>query len=200
MIEQLTGTVIKRKPPLLVLDVSGVGYSVQMPITAFNDVPAVNEKTTILTHLQVREDAHLLYGFTKETDRILFRELIKISGIGPRIALAVLSAMEGNTFVRYVAERATDKLTSVPGIGKKTAERVLLEMKGRLADIELGDGGSGGASPQAGVSDNISEAVSALKTLGYKHADAQSLVRKTQLGDDASVEDIIRAVLKGSVG
>lgn len=194
MITQLTGVIVQRKPPLLVLSVGGVGYEMQMPMTSFSNLPADGE-ATVLTHMHVREDAHVLFGFTAEEDRDLFRELIKISGIGPRIALAILSSMDSNTFVRYIAERATDRLTSVPGIGKKTAERVLLEMKGRLNDIDFARSDGAGAA----AADGASEAISALMTLGYKATDAKRLVEATGMDNDANVEEIVRAALKGGV-
>ena len=191
MIERLTGRVVERKPPLLVLDVGGVGYGVQMPMTSFDNLPSDGE-ATVLTHMQVREDGWQLFGFTSETDRGLFRDLIRINGVGPRIALAVLSSMDGNTFMRYIAERATDRLTRVPGIGKKTAERVLLEMKERLGDALPEPGGvrvsTGGA---------VGEAVAALTALGYKTTEAKRLVAAADAPADAPVEDVIRAALRG---
>ena len=144
--------------------------------------------------MQVREDAQTLFGFTSETDRELFRELIKINGIGPRIALAVLSSMDGNTFIRYVAERATDRLMGVPGIGKKTAERVLLEMKGRLGDVVLESDGTVTTSATGA----FSEAIGALTALGYKKAEAKRLIDSSGADADAPVEDVIRAALRTS--
>jgi holliday junction DNA helicase RuvA len=189
MIVRLSGTLIQRQPPSLVVDVHGVGYEVEAPLNVFDRLPADGEPLTILTHLVVREDAQILYGFLSEADRSLFRELLKVSGIGPRLALAILSGVSGDDFALMVEAGDAQALTRLPGIGKKTAERLILEMRGKLSD--LGDG-SGGA---VGGGDASSEARAALTALGYSSAEALKMVKAVS-DPDLSAEALIRAALK----
>ena len=190
MIDSLKGEIIVRRPPLLVLDVHGVGYGVQMPTMFFDALP--REGTVkILTHMLVREDDQQLFGFISEFDRALFRALIKVSGIGPRIALAALSGIDGNTMMRYIIDRQPDKLMRVPGIGRKTAERVILELEGKMAEMAAQFGRETAAS-----TNRTDEAMEALTVLGYKEADARRMIKKVDMNQDASVGDIIRSALK----
>ncbi len=189
MIVRLSGTLIQRQPPSLVVDVQGVGYEVEAPLNVFDRLPADGEPLTILTHLVVREDAQILYGFLSEADRSLFRELLKVSGIGPRLALAILSGVSGNDFALMIEAGDAQALTRLPGIGKKTAERLILEMRGKISD--LGDGAPGGLSG----SDAGSEARAALTALGYSSTEAMKMV-KAVADPELSAEALIRAALK----
>lgn len=189
MIVRLSGTLIQRQPPALTIDVGGVGYEVEAPLNVFDRLPADGELVTVLTHLVVREDAHTLYGFMRETDRKLFRELLKVSGIGPRLALAILSGVSGEDFALMVEAGDSQALTRLPGIGKKTAERLILEMRGRISDL----GGEAGATGKTG--DAGAEAREALTALGYSASEALKMV-KAVADPDLSSEALIRAALK----
>src|SRR5712672_1818832 len=134
MIGRLFGVLLEKNPPQITVDAGGVGYEVEVPMSTFYNLPAAGERVTLLTHLVVREDAHLLYGFGSDSERRAFRQLLKISGVGPRIALAVLSGMSVAELVAAIAAQESGRLVKVPGIGKKTAERLLLELKGKLGD------------------------------------------------------------------
>ncbi len=189
MIVRLSGTLIERQPPALVVDVHGVGYEVEAPLNVFDRLPADGEALTILTHLVVREDAQILYGFLSEADRSLFRELLKVSGIGPRLALAILSGVSSDDFALMVEAGDAQALTRLPGIGKKTAERLILEMRGKLSDL----GDAAGTGPSAG--DAGTEARAALTALGYSSAEALKMV-KAVADPELSAEALIRAALK----
>ncbi len=198
MIGRLHGVLLRKEPPALLVDVGGVGYELEAPMTVFYELPAVGEKVTLHTHLVVREDAHLLYGFVREAQRRLFRELLKVNGVGPRVALAVLSGLSDEEFCRSVAEQDIARLTKVPGIGRKTAERLVIEMRDKLP--------SGGALPAATsdaapvvAGDPVSEAVSALVALGYKPNEASRAVRAVPT-QGLGAEEIIRQALKGMAG
>ena len=194
MIGRLQGVLLRKEPPALMLDVGGVGYELEAPMTTFYELPAVGERVTLYTHLVVREDAHLLYGFVREAQRRLFRELLKVNGVGPRVALAVLSGLSDDEFSRCVAEEDIARLTKVPGIGRKTAERLVIEMRDKLPkDIPLP--ASTAAGPAA-PGDPVSEAVSALVALGYKPNEASRAVRSAST-KGLSAEEIIRQALKG---
>ena len=194
MIGRLQGVLLRKEPPALMLDVGGVGYELEAPMTTFYELPAVGERVTLYTHLVVREDAHLLYGFVREAQRRLFRELLKVNGVGPRVALAVLSGLSDEEFSRCVAEEDIARLTKVPGIGRKTAERLVIEMRDKLPkDIPLP--ASTAAGPAA-PGDPVSEAVSALVALGYKPNEASRAVRSAST-KGLSAEEIIRQALKG---
>lgn len=196
MIGQLRGCILAKHPPVLVLDVQGVGYEVEAPMSTFYDLPAVGEQTTLFTHLSVREDAHVLYGFVREADRGLFRSLLKVSGVGGKMALAILSGMNVEDFAFCVQAGDIAALTRVPGVGKKTAERLVVEMRDRIQQASLG--GSAATGPVAGSGDNPrTEAVSALVALGYKPADATRMVNSVSTGDEQmDSEQMIRAALK----
>lgn len=187
MISQLRGTLIGLQPPSVILDVQGVGYEVEAPMSTIYNLPAVGEPLSLLTHLVVREDAQLLYGFKTEAERYAFRLLIKISGIGPRIGLAVLSGLTVDQLSQAISLQDPASLTRVPGIGKKTAERLVLELKGKLAP----------ALPSPGMSgrpDTAAEVLRALGALGYSEKEAMAACQA--LPEDATVSDGIRLALK----
>jgi Holliday junction DNA helicase RuvA len=199
MIGRLKGTLLRKEPPALLVDVGGVGYEVEAPMTTFYDLPAVGETVVLHTHLVVREDAHLLYGFAREAQRRLFRELLKVNGVGPRIALAILSGLSDEELARCVASEDIARLTQVPGIGRKTAERLIVELRDKLpSPAETASVASAAAGPAA-PPDPAAEAVSALIALGYKPNEASRVVRNVP-GKGLSVEDIIRQALKGMAG
>jgi Holliday junction DNA helicase RuvA len=197
VIGRLKGTLLRKEPPALLVDVNGVGYELEAPMATFYDLPAVGETVTLHTHLVVREDAHLLYGFARESQRRLFRELLKVNGVGPRIALAVLSGLSEPELAHAVATEDTTRLSRVPGIGKKTAERLVMELRDKLpAAPELAPAAN--ATPQT-PADPAAEAVSALIALGYKPNEASRVVR-TVPGKGLSTEEIIRQALKSMAG
>ncbi|AWW45019.1 Holliday junction branch migration protein RuvA [Polynucleobacter paneuropaeus] len=188
MIGRIQGTLVSVHPPRLLVDCQGVGYEIDVPMSTLYQLPEVNQKITLLTHFQVREDAQQLFGFGTETEREAFRALIKISGVGSRTALAVLSGMSVNELAQAIALQESARLTQVPGIGKKTAERLLLELKGKLApDLGLVAG-----KPQA--REASSEILQALLALGYSEKEA--LLAITQIPSDSNVSDGIRLGLK----
>jgi Holliday junction DNA helicase RuvA len=187
MIGRLSGTLAEKSPPQLLVDCQGVGYEVDVPMSTFYNLPALGERVTLLTHLVVREDAQLLYGFLTAAERATFRELIRISGIGPRTALSVLSGLSVDELAQAVAQQQALRLTKVPGIGKKTAERLLLELKGKLAP----DLGAPGA---AAASDAQADIVQALMALGYNERDAAAALKA--LPADVGVADGIKLALK----
>ena len=187
MIGRLTGTLIEKNPPAITVDVHGLGYEVDVPMSTFYNLPATGEKVSLHTHLIVREDGHFLYGFASEGERSAFRQLLKISGIGARTALAVLSGMSVAELAQAVTLQEAGRLTKVPGIGKKTAERLLLELKGKLADAT-------GVSLHAAVDDSKQDISNALLALGYNEKEAASAMK--QLPADIGTADGIRAALK----
>ncbi len=187
MIGRLHGTLAyKNNPPQLLLDCHGVGYEVQVPMSTFYNLPAVGEKLMLLTQFVVREDAQLLFGFATEAERDAFRELIRIAGVGPRTALAVLSGMTVADIAHAVATQEAGRLVKVPGIGKKTAERLLLELKGRFGTALRG--------PTVAGSDVQADILQALIALGYSDRDAAAALKA--LPSDATVSDGIRLALK----
>jgi Holliday junction DNA helicase RuvA len=187
MIGRLTGTLFEKMPPRIGLDVQGVGYDIDVSMTTFYALPDLGTQVTLLTHLTVREDAHILYGFSTAEERATFRELIKVSGIGARTALAVLSGMSATELAQAITLQEPARLMRVPGIGKKTAERLLLEMKGKLgADL--------GMQPTA-VAGTQNDVLHALTALGYSEREALSALKT--LPDGVSVSDGIRLALKG---
>lgn len=203
MIGRIKGILLEKKAPDLLVDVNGVGYELQAPMSTFYQLPAPGQGVVLHTHLVVREDAQLLYAFHDEEERLLFRSLIKISGIGPKVALAILSGVTADAFVRLVRNNDVAALTKIPGIGKKTAERLLVDMRDRLAGWQT----SGAAQPvsdatAAHADSSVSaDAETALISLGYKPADAARMVVRT-LRDNpelARSEDIIRLALKGMI-
>lgn len=202
MIGFLRGRLAAKLPPQLILDVQGVGYEVDAPMTTFYDLPDVGQEITLHTHLVVREDAHTLFGFARQSERNLFRELIKINGVGPRLALAILSGMTTEEFIVCVQEENSAALTRVPGIGKKTAERLVVELRDKVEKWGLPASPAGqapGAAPAVTLepATPVEEAVSALIALGYKPPEASRMVRNLETRDLAA-EEIIRQALQGA--
>jgi Holliday junction DNA helicase RuvA len=189
MIGRIQGILVSIHPPRLLVDCQGIGYEVDVPMSTLYQLPQAGQKITLLTHFQVREDAQQLFGFATETEREAFRQLIKISGVGSRTALAVLSGMSVNELAQAIALQEAGRLTQVPGIGKKTAERLCLELKGKLAS-DLGI--TAGGKPQA--VEPSSEILQALLALGYSEKEA--LLALKQIPPDTSVSDGIRIGLK----
>ncbi|MDH4761773.1 Holliday junction DNA helicase RuvA [Pseudomonas sp. SORGH_AS199] len=200
MIGRLRGTLAEKQPPHLLLDVGGVGYEVEVPMTTLYRLPAQGEIVTLHTHLVVREDAHLLYGFGEKRERELFRELIRLNGVGPKLALALMSSLEVDELVRCVQAQDTAALVKVPGVGKKTAERLLVELKDRFKAWESLPGIAPLVLPNqaAVVASAEADAVSALVALGFKPQEASRAVAAVE-GEDLSSEELIRRALKGMV-
>ena len=190
MIGQLMGKVIEKFPPRLLVDVGGVGYELEAPMTAFYDLPEAGGMVTLHTHLVIRDDAHLLFGFTDLRQRDLFRELLKISGIGPRVGLAILSGLTSEDLVGCISAGDADRLTRVPGIGRKTAERLIVELRDRFKSEAVG----GSVIGDGRVLTPEEDAVSALVALGYRAQDAAKAVTASRSEGD-TVENIIRAAL-----
>ncbi len=198
MIGRLRGTLLEKRPPWLLLECAGVGYEVEAPMSTFYHLPGVGEEVVLHTHLQVRDDAHLLYGFASETERSLFRNLLKVSGVGAKMALAVLSGMTAEEFALCIQEGDVARLTSLPGIGKKTAERLIVEMRDRLGEARVAGGASLQGSAGTQPPDPVADAVSALIALGYKPQEASRQVRALET-DGLDSETIIRLALKAMV-
>ncbi|WP_161864536.1 MULTISPECIES: Holliday junction branch migration protein RuvA [Pseudomonas] len=201
MIGRLRGTLAEKQPPHLLLDVNGVGYELEVPMTTLYRLPAVGEPVTLHTHLVVREDAHLLYGFFEKRERELFRELIRLNGVGPKLALALMSGLEVDELVRCVQAQDAGALVKVPGVGKKTAERLLVELKDRFKAWEsIPSIAPLVVEPQLAqaVSSAENDAVSALISLGYKPQEASRAVAAVK-EDGMSSEDLIRRALRGMV-
>jgi Holliday junction DNA helicase RuvA len=194
MISRLSGVLIEKRGPTVVIDCHGVGYDVEVPMTTMWTLPEIDATVTLLTHLIVRDDAHLLFGFATTDERKLFRDLIKVSGIGAKVALAILSGIETDEFVRCVHENNTARLTALPGIGKKTAERLVVEMRDRVADWTPPPSANA-MRRTTSTADAVSDAVSGLIALGYKPPEASRLVLELETTDKSS-EDIIREILK----
>jgi Holliday junction DNA helicase RuvA len=197
MIARLAGTLIYKQPPLMVIDVAGVGYEVEAPLSVFYDLPELGQAVVILTHLSIKDDSHTLYGFSSEAERTLFRQLLKISGIGAKLALTILSGASGEELARYVAESDSASLTRLPGIGKKTAERIIIELRDKIDLIPFAAINAAGGGP-AIPADAVSEAITALNALGYKPQESSSMVRKVA-EPEMSVEEIIRHALQSMV-
>ena len=195
MIGRLRGLLVHKSPPTLVVEVGGVGYELEAPMSTFYELPPVGQTTTLYTHLVVRDDAHLLYGFSRESQRRLFRALLKVNGVGPRVALAVLSGLSDHEFLRCVATEDIARLTRVPGIGRKTAERLIVELRDKLSDAAKAGERPGAPLPEA-PADPVSEAIGALIALGYKPQEASRAVHGIA-GEGLACEEIIRQALKG---
>ena len=198
MIAQLRGKLLNKHPPLMLIDVNGVGYEVEAPMSTFYVLPAVNEELVMHIHMVVREDAQLLYGFATLQERSLFRNLIKVNGVGAKLAVAILSGVSVTDFTHYVLENNSAALVRLPGIGKKTAERLIIEMRDRIGDVS-GEGATAPLPIAAGAPDSpTAGAVSALIGLGYKPQDASRMVRQVE-GDGLSSEEIIRSALQAAI-
>lgn len=180
----------------MLVDVVGVGYELEAPMTTFYELPAIGDEVTLYTHMVVREDAQLLFGFSRASQRSLFRSLLKVSGIGPRVALAILSGMNEDEFAICVGSEDISRITKVPGIGKKTAERLVIEMRDKVEAAALLPRTASATAADMGPA---AEAVSALMALGYKGNEASRLVRNVS-GDDLTTEDIIRQALRNAAG
>jgi holliday junction DNA helicase RuvA len=197
MIGRLRGTLISKQPPSLLIEVGGVGYDVDAPMSTIYDLPATGKEVTLLIHYAVREDGVSLYGFLRETDRAMFRHLLKVSGIGAKIALAVLSGVSTDDLSRLVHAGDVVALTKIPGIGKKTAERMVVELRDRVdaVGVRLPSTVAGEATP----TDPVAEATVALQQLGYKPVEASRLVQKVAADGDTA-EAIIRKALRAALG
>ena len=199
MIAFLKGILIEALPTQVVIDVNGVGYEVLIPLSSFEKLPKSGGELTLLTHLAIRDDAHILYGFSTETERDLFRQLIRhVTGIGPKIALNVLSGTTPASFRAAVSNGDVKALSGISGVGKKTAERIVVELKDKLGDLELGE--LNGVKSTSIEDQKIADAVAALEALGSKPKDAQEAIRMaiTMLGADKPVDELVRAALKKS--
>ena len=197
MIGRLKGVLLEKQPPALLIDVQGVGYELEASMSTFYNLPECGESIILHTHMVVREDAQLLYGFISPTERLMFRTLIKISGVGPKLALTILSGMSAEDFSRCIMEGDSKSLTQLPGVGKKTAERLVVELKDRLDkddSIKL----SGATSVVKKPDHPVNDAVSALISLGYKAQQASQMVRSLDV-ENKSTEEIIRAALHTSM-
>ncbi|CAK0753292.1 Holliday junction branch migration complex subunit RuvA [Gammaproteobacteria bacterium] len=196
MIGRLSGVLAIKQPPALLIDVQGVGYELEAPLNTFELLPEVGAQVTLYTHLVVREDAHLLYGFFTSRERSLFRDLLRVNGVGPRLALTILSGMDADALVRCINERDATTLTRLPGIGKKTAERLLIEMRDRIGTWQVSSA-SGTLLPTK-IRDPIDDAISALINLGYHPPEASHLARAAW-GEGLSTEEIIRRALRSTL-
>ncbi|MFZ1641731.1 MAG: Holliday junction branch migration protein RuvA [Candidatus Contendobacter sp.] len=200
MIGRLRGLLAWKQPPYLMIDAHGVGYELEASLTTFQTLPEVGAEVTLLTHLAVREDAHTLYGFASPAERGLFRNLIRVTGIGPRLALLILSGMTVELFGRCVRENDTASLTRLPGIGKKTAERLIIELRDRIGELGLDPTVVvlPGGRAVAPVINPVDDAISALVALGYKLPEASRMVQSLET-DGLGSEAIIRLALQASV-
>ncbi|MWJ28216.1 Holliday junction branch migration protein RuvA [Halomonas sediminis] len=196
MIGRLRGHLLEKHPPWLVVDVDGVGYEVEASMTTLVALPVVGDPVSLYTHLTVRDDAHLLYGFLREQERALFRALIKVNGVGPKLALAILSGMDEDAFMRCVRDDDSKALTRLPGVGKKTAERLVIEMRDRFPHWQVSNDGSLPLEATAGVHatrDGLADAEAALISLGYKPTEAAKML--ADLDRHQSTEALIKAAL-----
>tara|TARA_R110002072_G_scaffold95250_2_gene210086 strand:- start:13962 stop:14579 length:618 start_codon:yes stop_codon:yes gene_type:complete len=200
MIGRIRGKLVHKQAPDILVEVGGVGYELQVPMTTLFQLPALGSEVSLVTHFVVREDAQLLYGFIDERDRMLFRQLIKVSGVGPKLGLTILSGMDARSFVRCVQRDDISSLIALPGVGKKTAERLLVEMRDKLKGWLVGADSAleqaGGGAPMTPVSDIVADAEGALISLGYKPQEATRMV--TAVNEDSVVdsEELIRRALK----
>ncbi|MCW8856506.1 MAG: Holliday junction branch migration protein RuvA [Kangiella sp.] len=201
MIGRIRGTLIEKIPPFVIIETSaGVGYEIQVPMTTFYQLPEEGEQAILSTHMSISENLHALYGFISTKDRALFRELIKVNGVGPKLALAILSGMETDEFVMTVHDGNVDRLVKLPGVGKKTAERLLVEMSDRLKDWSISAGLSTSQPSEANIvqtakTDASQEAISALIALGYKPPIASKAVAQVAQ-DEMKSEELIRLALR----
>lgn len=201
MIGRLRGVLLEKRAPYLLLDVGGVGYEINAPMSTFYDLPEIDTEVILHTHLVVREDNHTLFGFFTEAERSMFRSLIKISGVGPKLALTILSGISVKGFITCVEHQDAATLIRLPGVGKKTAERLIVEMQDRIKTIEGVSGKDTGKIHAVGGNgaSTIEDAVSALIALGYKPPDASRMVRGIDNSADLPSQEIIRLALQGAV-
>lgn len=196
MIGYLRGRLAAKTPPLLLIDVNGVGYELEAPMTTFYQLPGLGTEVKLHTHLVVRDDAHILFGFADESDRLLFRNLIKVNGVGPKLALTILSGQSAEEFRRCIHDNDVQALVRLPGVGKKTAERLLIEMRDRVPDIASPPVAAAGAA-ETPAARPVQEAISALCSLGYKPQDADKMIRAIP-AVGKSCEELIRSALQGA--
>ncbi|RDX36392.1 Holliday junction branch migration protein RuvA [Kangiella sp. HD9-110m-PIT-SAG07] len=205
MIGRIRGILIEKTPPFIIIETSaGVGYEIQVPMTTFYQLPEEGAEAVVATHLSISENLHALYGFISNKDKTLFRELIKVNGVGPKLALAILSGMEADEFVMTVHDGNVDRLVKLPGVGKKTAERLLVEMSDRLKDwsvsgLSSSSEDSATTTTPSRVGDVTQEAVSALVALGYKPQQASKAVAQVE-GEGLKSEELIRLALRQLAG
>ena len=197
MIGRLRGTLVEKAPPVLIIDVGGVGYELEAPMSTFYKLPETGASLVLYTHMVVREDAQLLYGFSDKSEKTVFRTLLKVNGVGPKVALAILSTLGVSDIIETVQMEDVTRLTQVPGIGKKTAERLLVELRDRISadDIDPSSFPASSSPESAAPASAIGDAVSALIALGYKPNEASRAVRAVAEEGDAS-EELIRKALK----
>lgn len=198
MIAWLQGTIIEKQPPLIVLNVNGVGYELEAPMTVFYELPNESEQATLHIHMVVREDAQLLYAFSTSRQRNMFRSLLKVNGIGPKVGLGILSTLSAEEFLNCIMQEDINQLSKVPGIGKKTAQRLVVEMKDKL-EKESSELGVSLSDIQTQKPDAAQDAISALVSLGYKPGDASKVVRALA-ADELSSEELIRQALRSLSG
>ena len=197
MIAWLKGQLLEKQPPLILLDVNGIGYELEAPMSTFYELPDVGQTAELYVHMVVREDAQLLFAFASKQQRELFRSLVRVNGVGPKVALAILSTLTAQELLACMVNEDVTQLCKVPGIGKKTAQRLVVEMKDRLekefADVEFDN-----ASQQSSANNDRNDAISALVSLGYKNADAANVIKA--LPSDLSSEELIRQALRSLSG
>jgi Holliday junction DNA helicase RuvA len=201
LIGRIKGKLLHKQPPELLVDVHGVGYEMEAPMSTFYQLPAIGEDVILHTHMVVREDAQLLYAFYSTGERKLFRDLIRINGVGPKLGLTILSGISADDFVRAVHDGDAAALTGLPGVGKKTAERLIVELRDKLGDDLApvsGEAGTASAASSSGQPSPVSDAVSALTALGYKAQEASRMVRAVDV-TGLETEAIIKAALQGTV-
>ncbi len=202
MIGHLRGTLLYKRPPMLMLEVGGIGYEIEAPLSLFFDLPEAGAPLALYIHLVVREDAHILYGFANEEEKGLFRALLKVNGVGSKMALAILSGMSAEQFIYCVQQEDSASLVRIPGVGNKTAQRLIVEMRDRLATLTpitptLPSSQPGRPAPFVRTLSPVSEAIEALQALGYKPAEATRLVKGIE-GEGMSSEALIHAALKSA--
>ena len=193
MIGRITGILLEKKPPQLIVDCHGVGYELEAPMTTIWALPELNERVSLYTHLTIRDDAHLLYGFATDSERSMFRSLLKVNGVGTKMALGILSGMDADAFAACILAGDSARLTALPGVGKKTAERLIIEMRDRVTLSESPQTGT--VRPYTSVANPVDDAISGLIALGYKPQDASKYVHALETAGLSS-ENIIREVLK----
>lgn len=196
MIGHIRGTLLDKRPPWLMVEVAGLGYELEAPMTVFYELADIGQDVALFTHFVVREDAQLLFAFSSRYERGLFRALIKVNGVGPKLALAILSGMEAERLVRCIEQQDVSSLVKVPGVGKKTAERLVIEMSDRLGSLEGRPVSLSGTTTINLPADVVQDAVAALESLGYRLRDAQTAIAKVEGAETLSSEELIRNALK----
>ena len=200
MIGRIRGKIIEKQPPLLIIDINGVGYEINAPMSTFYQLPEDAEKeVSLYTQMIVREDAQLLYGFFQDRERELFRALIKVNGVGPKLALTILSGIETDAFVRLVRDNNAGSLTNIPGIDKKTAERLVVQMRDKLAGWETENVTQNDLPSLLTADQTTQDAIGALVALGYKPNEAKRAIGAIEINESMSSEDLIRNALKNMV-